>query len=272
MTGTERHSDQKINWLVEQGRAILDNPERVYDLAGRRLALRLIKVEDYFKKHSFHLGIVGNPNRGKSTYAYSCFRTLELYQFPAQYFDLDIYSNSGLALRGIVNWEDRPKRLDAPKKETLLSIKAYNDIKPGIVFGDFPGRPSNPYQARRVQSSDMAIVLGDDPEDRKAWHHIVSKTHTPSLWLRTRSDHTRTYPIDPTVYGLNRTPKPGGLDIITSLTRIIEVITKQIGLPMDNIWKTLPNGITPFTEPERLILQEILDFEFAPFAKGKEWD
>ena len=206
MAGRERYRDPKIDFLVHEGRKILKDPEWVNDLAGRRLALRLVELEDYFKGHTFRIGIVGKPNRGKSTYAYSCFRSLELFKFPTHYFDLDLYSNSGQALRGTVKWEDRPKRADAPKEETLASIQAYKDTGPGIVFGDFPGRPNNPYQSRRVRSSDIAVVLGDDPEDRKAWQRIVYKTHTPSLWLRTRKDTAHTYPKDPTVYGLNRIP------------------------------------------------------------------
>lgn len=272
MTGRERYKDPKIDFLFEQSKKILRDPEHMYDLAGRRFALRLLELQDHFKDHSFRIGIVGKPNRGKSTYAYSCFRTLALYKFPTQYVDLDIYSNSGLALRGIVKWKDRPKRPDAPKEETLASIRAYKDTRPGIIFGDFPGRPDNTYQSKRVRASDMAIVLGDNPEDREAWHRIVTKTHTPSLWLRTRADTKHTYPIDPTIYGLKRIPKPGGLDVMTSLTRILEVAARQLGLPLINLWKPLPNGVIPFSDPEQLILREVLDFEYAPYARGEEWD
>lgn len=272
MTGIERHRDPKIQFLVDEGRKILNDPEQVYDLAGKRLMLRVVELNDYFKNHSVRIGIVGRPDRGKSTYAFSCFRSLELRGLPTQYVDLDIYSNSGLALQGIVKWDDRPKRPDAPKNETLASINAYKHAKPGVIFGDFPGWPDNPYQGQRVRASDMAVVLGDDAKDRDAWFRIVSKTHKPSLWLRTRKDNERTFPIDPTVYNLNRIPRPNGLDIITSLTRILEVIAKQRRIPLIDIWKPLPDGRVAFSDPEQLILREFLDFEFAPYAAGEEWD
>lgn len=272
MTIEGLHRDPHVNWLVLEGRKILADPERVHELAGRRLAFRLVELEDHFSTHSYRLGIVGNPNRGKSTYAFSCYETLSNYRFPTHYVDLDIYAPSGLALSGEEDWKKRVKRPIAPKEEVLDSIREFRSTGPGIIFGDFPGLPDKPFQPRRVRAVDMAIVLGDNPTDRAKWLDRLTKAKKNALWLRTRPDQTRTYPLDPTIYALNRKPRPNSLDIVTSLTRILEVIAKQIGIPLANIWERLPNGNLPFTEPERLVLADILDFEFAPYARGQEWD
>ncbi len=266
------HRDPHVNWLVHEGGRILADPERVQELAGRRLAFRLVELEDHFRTHSYRLGIVGNPHRGKSTYAYSCYETLSDYHFPAHYVDLDIYSPSGLANSGHHDLANRPKRTDAPKEEVLASIRGFRATGPGIVFGDFPGLPDKPYQPRRIKAVDMAIVLGDDSSDRGKWLERLSKAKKDALWLRTRSDNVRAYPLDPTIYALDRKPRPNSLDVVTSLTRILEVIGKKIGIPLANVWEKLPNGRIPFSEPERMVLAEILDFEFAPYARGQEWD
>lgn len=265
-------SNPHVNWLVHEGGKILTDPERVHELAGRRLAFRLVELEDHFSTHSYHLGIVGNPNRGKSTYAYSCYETLSNYHFPTHYVDLDIYAPSELAIRGKADWKERLKRSIAPKEEVLDSIRGFRATGPGIVFGDFPGLPDKAYQPRRVRAVDMAVVLGDNPADRAKWLERLTKAKKSALWLKTRPDHVRTYPLDPTIYALNRKPRANSLDIVTSLTRILEVIAKNVGIPLANVWEKLPNGKIPFSEPERLVLTEILDFEFAPFARGEEWD
>lgn len=265
-------SNPHVNWLVHEGGKILADPEWVHELAGRRLAFRLVELEDHFSTHSYRLGIVGNPNRGKSTYAYSCYETLNNYHFPTHYVDLDIYAPSGMALTGEADWQKRLKRIDAPKEEVLASIAAFRTTGPGIVFGDFPGLPDKPYQPRRVRAADMAVVLGDNPADRAKWLARLSKAKKNALWLRTRADRIRDYPLDPTIYELNRESRANSLDVVTSLTRILEVIAKNVGISLANVWEKLPNGRTPFSEPERLVLAEILDFEFAPFARGEEWD
>ena len=267
-----QHDNPHVNWLMRESGKILADPERVHELAGRRLAFRVVELEDHFRTHRYRLGIVGNPNKGKTTYAYSCFETLRKYHFPTHYVDLDIYAPSELAIRGQEDWKKRLKRSDAPKEEVLASIAAFRATGPGIIFGDFPGLPDKPFQPRRVRAVDMAIVLGDDPVDRGKWLNRLAKAKKPTLWLRTRSDNARVYPLDPTIYGLNRKSRPNSLDIVTSLTRILEVIGKNIGIPLANVWEALPNGRIPFSEPEHLVLQEVLDFEFAPYARGEQWD
>lgn len=255
--------DPHIRYLVTEGEKILHSPERVLDLAGRRAALRMVDVEDYFRDHTFRLGIVGNPNRGKTTYAYSLYTSLKDSMFPAHYVDLDIYSQSGPAIAGRIAWDERPKRNDAPKRDVMESLRKFKNVQPGLVIADFPGRADNPYQPRRAKALDMAVLLGDDPTDRDKWMRILEHAHKPYLWMRTRPDGKRTYPLDPTIYHLDREPKPHSLDITTSQTRILEVIANMRDIPLHDIWKM---GI--FTEPERMILEEVLDFEFAPYAKG----
>lgn len=259
------HRDSKIAWLFQEGQKILSDPERVFELVGKRLALRVVELEKYFATNTFRLGIVGNPNRGKTTYAYSCFSLLQNYRFPTQFVDMDIYSYSGNAIAGKIRWEDRPKRSDAPKKDVTESINVLRKAGPGIVIADFPGRPDNEYQPDRLKEFDLVMLLGNNRKDRKRWDAQVTKANVSSLWLRTQADKKLQYPIDPTIYDLNREPKPYGLDVMTSLTRVMEVIGRMVGIPVPNPW-----GL--FSEPERLILEEMLDFKYAPLAHGAEYE
>lgn len=258
------YGDPHIAELVVQSRKILDNPEYVFDLAGKRLALRCVELEPYFASHTFRLGIIGNSNRGKTTYAYSSYLALQNYRFPSRYADLDIYSYTGRAIRGQIGWENWPKRTDAPKKEVLESVREFRNAGPGIVIGDFPGKPDKPYQPYRIKAVDMTVLLGNDSLDRSKWERLVTISRKPSLWLRSQPDSIRRYPLDPTLYDLQRIPKPGGLDVMTSLTRIMEVIARIVNVPLRNPWKI-------FTEPERVVLEEVLDFEFAPYAANVEY-
>ena len=175
----------------------------------------MIELEDHCRTRPYLLGIVGNPNKGKSTYAYSCYETLGNYHFPTHYVDLDIYAPSGLAISGEENWKTRLKRSDASKEDILASIARFRATGPGIVFGDFPGLPDKPYQPRRVRAVDMAIVLGDDPADRAKWLDRISKVKQNALWLRTRPDDIRVYPLHPTIYDLNRKSRPNSLTMET---------------------------------------------------------
>lgn len=251
--------DPRVAELVRRAENILSEPERVYDLVGRRLALRCVELEASFSLDAFRLGVVGNPNRGKTTLAYSYYRALEIYGFPTAYFDLDIYSYSGLAISGEVDWEKRPKRSDAPQKEVEESILAFREAGPGIVIGDFPGRVDNLYQLDRLKTVDLAIILGVSIDDRRGWQELIGKSGVSALWLRSQLDKTPSYPLDPTLYGLDREPKPADLDVLTSLTRILEVVAKMKGVSLSSPWPL-------FTEAERLILEEVLDFNFAPLA------
>lgn len=253
------NTNPRVTELVKQAEGILADPEGVYDLAGKRLALRCVELEPFLTPDTFRLGIVGNPNRGKTTYAYSCYQALEMYRFPAVYFDLDIYSVSGLAISGQVRWEERPKRSKPSMTEIRELIRGYKEAGPGIVVGDFPGRVDSPYQLDCLKAVDLAIILGVSTADRKAWQELVGKSGVPALWLRSQLDKTPSYPLDPTVYALNREPKPTDLDVLTSLTRILEVVAEMKGVSLSSPWSF-------FSEAERMILEEVLDFNFAPFA------
>jgi len=245
--------------LTKQAKDILSEPEQIYGLAGKRFALRCAELESSLGSNAFRLGIVGNPNRGKTTLAYSYYRALEIFGLPTAYFDLDIYSYSGLAISGEIDWEKRPKRLDASQKEVEGSILAFKGIDSGMVIGDFPGRADNLYQLNRLRAVDLAIVLGTDVADRSDWQELVEKSGTSFLWLRSRLNGALCYPFDPTIYALDRKPRPAGLDVLISLTRILEVVAEIRGVSLSDPW-------SPFTEAERLILEEVLDLNFAPFV------
>lgn len=251
--------DPRVTELVKQTEGILASPEEVYNLAGKRLVLRCVELGPFLTPDTFRLGIVGNPNRGKTTYAYSCYQALEMYRFPAAYFDLDIYSVSGLAISGQVRWEERPKRSKPSITEVRESIRAYKEAGPGIVVGDFPGRVDNLYQLDRLEAVDLVMILDVSIADRRGWQELVGKSGVPALWLRSQLDKTPRYPLNPTVYALNREPKPTDLDVLTSLTRILEVVAEMKGVSLSSPWSF-------FSEAERVILEEVLDFNFAPLA------
>ncbi len=250
--------DPAIRSLVAESRKIWSDTDAVYDLAGRRFALRCAELEPYFRSRTFRLGIIGNPNRGKTTLAFSAHKTFGLYGFPSQYVDLDIYTHSGRAISGEIGWAQRPKRADAPRREVLESVRRFRKARRGIIVGDFPGRPDNPYQGERLKAVDMALVLGDNPKERLTWLAMAAKVGKPATWLRTNEAYTRKFPMDPTVYNLNRDVHPATLDLLTALTRILENVARLVGV------KTADPGAF-FSEPERVILEEVLDFEFAPY-------
>lgn len=252
-------TDSRVAELVRQAENILSEPERVYDLVGKRLALCCVELKAPFSLNAFRLGIVGHPNRGKTTLAYSYYQALETYGLPTAYFDLDIYSYSGRAISGEIDWRERSKRPDAPRKEVEESILAFREVGPGVVIGDFPGKVDNLYQLRRLEAVDLAIVLGVSRNDREGWQELIGKSGISSLWFRTQLDKTPRYPLDPTLYGLNRKPKTTDLGVLTSLTRILEVAAEMKGVSLSNPWPL-------FDEAERLILEELLDFNFASFV------
>jgi len=253
------NTDPRVAELVKQAEGILAVPEEVYDLAGKRLALRCVELEPFLTSDTFRLGIVGNPNRGKTTYAYSCYQALKIYSFPTSYFDLDIHSASGQAISGQLRWEERSKNPNPSPREVRESIKAYEEVGPGVVVGDFPGKVDNPYQQDRLKVVDLAIVLGVSMADRGGWQEVVAESGVPALWLRSQLDRILRYPLDPTIYALNREPKPTDLGVLTSLTRILEVVAETKDVSLSNPWPF-------FTEAERVVLEEVLDFQFAPFA------
>lgn len=259
MERESKNIDPHVAELVKQAEGILADPEEVYDLAGKRFALRCVELEPFLTSDTFRLGVVGNPNRGKTTYAHSCYQALKMYGFPTSYSDLDIYSVSGQAISGQVRWEERPKRPKPSPREVRESIKAHEKAGPGMVVGDFPGKVDDPYQRDRLKATDLAIVLGVNIADRRGWQELVTGSEVPALWLRSQLDRTLRYPLDPTIYALNREPKHTDLDVLTSLTKILEVVAEMRDVSLSDPWPF-------FTEAERVVLEEVLDFQFAPFA------
>jgi len=97
----------RVARLAKKSGEILQDEGKVYDLVGKRLAWWAVGVEAGLKESPFRLGIVGFPNRGKTTFAYSMFSLLKAYGMSAQYVDLDVHSNSGPAIAGEIEWRDR---------------------------------------------------------------------------------------------------------------------------------------------------------------------
>ena len=102
-------------------------------------------MENYFADHVYRLGIVGDPNRGKTTLAYTYYDLLNKFSFPARYYDLDIYSPSGKAIAGTISWDERKKEPNVSEKAVVSSINCLKKIQGGLVVVDFPGRRDNPY-------------------------------------------------------------------------------------------------------------------------------
>ncbi len=255
--------DSEVAELAEESREILSSPARVGDLACRRFALRCVQLKEHFENNVFRLGVVGNPNRGKTTYAYSCYRNLKLFHFPSSYTELDIYSPSGEAIAGRIGWNERIIRSTANEEEVRQSINEYLKVSKGIAIADFPGRPENPYQPDRLGELDLALILGSNIKDQEKWRQVVSSVGVSWTWLNTRLNPGPRLQINPTIYGLRREPKPFALDIIVSLTRILEIAAEMNGVPLVDIYEEYPGE---FSEAERVVLEETLDFEFAPIV------
>ncbi len=259
MSRSERFINRRAKILAAQASDILHNYDHTYDLVGRRLALRGIELTPHLQTLPFRLGVVGNPNLGKTTLAYSYFKLLEVYGVPTQYVDLDLYSQSGPAIAGEIAWDQRTKRNAVPEEEVLSSIAAYNNIPAGLVVADFPGRISNPHNPERIRGTDLILILTEKDEDRYAWMKLVSDNRRPFLWLQSVPSLQRTVPIHPSVRELMRKPKPFSIDVMISLTRILEMIAEMNTIPLHDIW-------THLTQAERVVLEEVLDFEFAPLS------
>jgi len=256
-------NDPEIAAMVDEGTEILADPDRVHELAGRRLALRCLELESLFESRVFRVGIVGNPDRGKTTYAYSCFKTLEVLDFPASYTDLDIYSACGVSISGHVPWEKRPRNRNPTSEEVKANIQSYYQVTSGIAIADFPGMAHDEYQPERLAAVDLAIVLGRNNLDRLDWERVIDENGISRIWLHTRLDQSVRMLIQPAVYNLKRNPRPMEIDIITSLTRILEIAAEMKGKQLVDIYKRYPDA---FSETERMVLEEVLDLEFAPIA------
>lgn len=206
--------------LAAQAQEILNNPEEVYDLVGKRLALTSAILHKHFLNptNTFRLAVVGNPNTGKTTFAYSIAKILELYQTPTTYVDLDIYTESGRAISGEIKWEERRKRdlEEIPLDETLGSIDKFANAKPGIIIGDFPGRITNEFQGRRLKQANLALILALNEQDLSHWVNLCSKNEVGYIHAISKQSFTPEAPIHPQVHSLHRQ-----IQINTSLSPLL---------------------------------------------------
>jgi hypothetical protein len=260
--GDARNLDLDLFMFVDEGNEILADPERVHELAGRRLALRCVELESFFQSQVFRIGIVGNPDRGKTTYAYSCFKTLEVLGFPTSYTDLDIYSACGVSISGRVPWEHRPRNRNPTPEEVEANIQAYKQVTSGIAIADFPGMARDRYQQQRLGLVDLAIVLSHFYNlDRREWDEVIDTAGVSSTYLETRQESQPRMVNLPSVYNLNRQPRPLEIDIMVSVTKILEIAAEMKDVPLVDIYERYPDA---FSQAEIIILEEVLDFEFAP--------
>lgn len=250
--------------LLEETRSILSDPEETIDLVGRRFALRCIEIQRYFSQTggSFRLAIVGNPNRGKTTFAASAADILRLYGVHSNCFDLDVYTQSMRAMTGEISWSQRPKRSDISRSEVLQNIKLYREAGPGLVIGDFPGKPGNPYQSSRLKASDLVLILVCSLEEKDLWTDLSVKAQKISLWLQSKKSWDINPPLHPFISDLDRCLKSGSIEIQIILTRILEVIAEVRGVPLTNPWNF-------FTEAQRTVLEEVFDFMYAPLFEKR---
>ncbi|MCH7730140.1 hypothetical protein IID21_01260 [Patescibacteria group bacterium] len=246
--------------LAEEAHKILEDQKLVYDLAGKRLALRTVELEAYLSQpeNTFRLAIVGPPNRSKTTYAYSVYSVLKKYDLSTHYLDLDLYTESGLAISGMIDWAQRTKRTleEVGEEKILESIKTFGNLKGGIVVGDFPGKIDDPYQTQRLKQTELAIILAKDHEEIKEWSDLCSTLGVKYRWLISETEPPLKYEIlYPSFYNLTRNVRFSPM-ILVSVTSILEEIAA-----IRNI--TLSNVGAHFSQPERVVLEEVLDFHFS---------
>lgn len=252
-------SDDPAFKLASQAGEILKNPERVYDLVGRRLALTSIALKNHFldTKNTFRLGVIGNPNVGKTTYSYSISKILELYKTPTTYIDLDVHTESGRAMSGEITWEERRKRKsdEIPLEEVNENIAKFANAGPGIVIGDFPGRISNEFNPQRLKRANLALIFGRNYSDVIPWMDFCTKCNVGYRFAISREDLSLKVPIYPQVDDLNRkfqitTP------LMASATSILLEASKLTDGPKINFDNF-------FSQPELVVLEEVYDFLFS---------
>lgn len=246
--------------LADEARAILENRELVNDVVGRRLALFAVTLKDHLSipQNSFHLAILGNPNRSKTTYSYSCYEVLETYGVPTSYHDLDIYTQSGKAIAGEIAWDKRVKRDlgEIPETEIDQSIQSYRKDQSGVVIADFPGKLDDPYQIERIRGSDFAIVLGRNREEIRPWERLCTGNKVRHRFLVSETEPPLSYSVlYPSFYNLTREPRFSPM-LLVSVTSILQEIADMRGL-------SLPKWESFFSKAERVVLGEVLDFAFS---------
>lgn len=253
--------DNARKWAQEAGK-ILDDPVKVFKLIFRRIEiLKACLIEPLSREeNATRVAVVGYPNRGKTTFAYSVAQILDGLGFPANYVDLDIYTQSGLAMSGEVSWSNRPKNdfKKNPSQEMQNQnrvLKSYTETKPGIVIGDCPGRIDNPSNKLFLKNSDFAVILCANLTEMNAWAKLCSEAGVGHFWLISKPKIDMNPPIYPQISKLNRQTK---LDYQTMIAA-----TDLLFLFADIRNIQVPEYENFFTNPELVVLEEHLDFLFS---------
>ena len=241
--------------LASQAHDILQNPEVVYDLTGKRLALISALTQNHFTdiKNGFRLAIVGNPNTGKTTFSYSVSEILKLYRVPCTYIDLDLYTNSGKAISGEIEWKERNKRSadNIPEAEIMKNIKDFSSPRIGITIGDFPGKINNEFQPQRLKGVNLALILAHNKQDADKWMDLCSTNGIRFRFLISEDDHI----LYPQAVDFKRKTVFSIPNLIYATSVLKEAVEKTNGpkIPFDSF----------FSQPELVILEEVLDFKFS---------
>ena len=206
------------------------------------------------------MGILGNPNVGKTTFGAKAYEMLQLYGVTASHlFDLDSYSPSVEAALGKIAWDERVKKNEISAKEFISSIEEFLSLK-GLVIADFPGQIEDKFQVHRILTLDLGFVLANNANDRTSWLWVLKSLGKPFVWLQSRIVADLSNPIDPFITNLNRNAYQFDVRILIILTRIIEHIAYQTGMELTDIDAF-------FTQAERIVLHEFLDFFYAPLPE-----
>lgn len=250
----------KVDSLVNESRKILNDPNRVFELAKTRLFFLATELLDHFNKpeNTFRIAVIGDTNLGKTTFAYSVFNILRNHcSFPAYYIDLDLHTESGSAISGKIKWEERRKRTqkEIPPQKIHDSINLFAKSGPGITLGDFPGRIDNPSQIERLNQANLALIFALDKGGKDQWARLCTKAGIGYRWVISRTTPSLENPIYPQITGLRRRVI-FDTEITTSVTSILEEAAEMTGAP-----KSVYENI--FTQAELVVLQEYLDFLFS---------
>lgn len=251
--------EEYIKYLTGTSHRILQNPEEVFDLAGKRFALLCLLYKKHFlhPENTFRVAVVGNPNLGKTTYSSSIFKIFKHYNFPTGYVDLDLYTQSGKAMFGEVAWDKRPKRgfEQVRAEETHESIESFRNAAPGIIIADFPGHTDDSYQVDRLKAANLALILANDIEEKKQWEKLCQQVCVGYRFLISLKNGILINPVFPQIHGLNRKVilSPA---MLTSATSILEEAVEMSGVSKQGYEQF-------FTQPELVVLQEYLDFLFS---------
>jgi hypothetical protein len=185
-----RHSDREVESRYSRIKDTLSSPDKTYSLVQTVLSFYATQLKKHTDSH-FRIGIIGNPNRGKTTFAYNLHLLLQQLDIGTQYHDLDLYTRSGLAISGQLSWEDRPKVKSLDEAAITQSIAAFQSSSQQFAIADFPGMAESVGQGQRLHAVDLAVLLTTAQHgDQAAWLELADETQTKALvFAPLQSDH-----------------------------------------------------------------------------------